>query len=301
MGAGIREVIFLILPEVEILDLAGPLQTFSEANRERTRYRIRLCATRERIASHQGVVLSELQPLPEVDADALIVVPGMPYRATLKIERAVTRWLTNAARAGAHVASVCTGAFALGEAGLLDDRKCTTHWSRTGELAQRFPRTHVLEDRLFVTDGNVTTSAGIASGIDMALAMIEQAGGPLLAAEIAREMVVYLRRDGAQEQESVYLDFRTHLHPGVHRVQDWIVRNPQAHATLEELADIAGMSTRSLTRTFRIATGISVHDFTTRVRIELAKTLLHDPSLTRDAVAARCGLSARQLRRLSSS
>jgi transcriptional regulator GlxA family with amidase domain len=245
-------------------------------------------------------VLSELQPLPEVDAETLVVVPGMPYKSTLKIERAVTRWLAQASRAGAHVASVCTGAFALGEAGLLDGRRCTTHWSRTHFLAERFPRARVLEDRLFVTEGNITTSAGIASGIDMALSMIEQTDGPLLAAEVAREMVVYMRRDGAQDQESVYLDYRTHLHPGVHRVQDWIVRNPQTRATLSELADIAGMSQRSLTRTFRAATGITVHDFTTRVRIELAKTLMHDPSLSREGVAARCGLSARQLRRLSS-
>lgn len=288
-----------MLPEVEILDLAGPLQAFSEANRERERYRIRLCATRERVRSHQGLVLSELEPLPDIDADALIVVPGMPYHATLKIERAVTRWLAAAARTGAHVTSVCTGSFALGEAGLLDGRRCTTHWSRTAQLATRFPKARVLEDRLFVTDGPVTTSAGIASGIDMALALIEQADGPLLAAEVAREMVVYLRRDGAQDQQSVYLDFRTHLHPGVHRVQDHIVRNPQTRSTLEELADIAGMSARSLTRTFRTATGISVHEFTTRVRLELAKTLLNDPQLTRDAIARRCGLSARQMRRMS--
>jgi transcriptional regulator GlxA family with amidase domain len=287
-----------VLPEVEILDLAGPLQAFSEANGGRKRYRIRLCATRERIESHQGLALAGLAPLPEdAGPDALIVVPGMPYAATQKIERSVTRWLANAARAGAHMASVCTGAFALGEAGLLDEKKCTTHWSRTSELARRYPRARVLEDRLYVTDGNVTTSAGIASGIDMALAFIEQADGPLVAAEVAREMVVYLRRDGGHEQQSVYLDFRTHLHPGVHRVQDWIVRNPAARTTLDELANVAGMSARSLTRTFRGATGISVHDFTTRVRIELARTLLHDPGLTMEAVAQRCGFSARQLRR----
>jgi transcriptional regulator GlxA family with amidase domain len=284
-----------VLPEVEILDLAGPLQAFSEANGGRKRYRIRLCATRERIESHQGLALAGLDPLPEdVGRDALIVVPGMPYAATQKLERSVTRWLANAARAGAHMASVCTGAFALGEAGLLDEKKCTTHWSRTSELARRYPRARVLEDRLYVTDGNVTTSAGIASGIDMALAFIEQADGPLVAAEVAREMVVYLRRDGGHEQQSVYLDFRTHLHPGVHRVQDWIVQNPATRATLDELANVAGMSARSLTRTFRGATGISVHDFTTRVRIELARTLLHDPGLTMDAVAQRCGFSARQ-------
>ncbi|HEY0156680.1 MAG TPA: DJ-1/PfpI family protein [Thermoanaerobaculia bacterium] len=291
--------IFLVLPEVEILDLAGPLQALSEANRGQERYRIRLCSPRSRVESHQGVTLADLDPLPADVDGALIVVPGMPYAATQKIERAATRWLAEAARRGAHLASVCTGAFALGEAGLLDGRKCTTHWSRTSELARRYPKARVLEDRLYVSDGDVTTSAGIASGIDMALAMIEQADGPLVAAEVAREMVVYLRRDGAQEQESVYLDFRTHLHPGVHRVQDWIVRHPAQRATLDQLAEVAGMSSRSLTRTFRGATGISVHDFTTRVRAELARTLLHDPGLTMEAVAQRCGFAtARQLRRV---
>jgi transcriptional regulator GlxA family with amidase domain len=287
-------VIFLLLPEVEVLDLAGPLQAFSEAKR----YRTRLCATRERIRSHQGVVFADLEPLPEVSAESLVVVPGMPYASTERIERKVTQWLADAATRGAHIASVCTGAFVLGEAGLLDGRRCTTHWSRTNELAKRFRSARVLDDRLFVTDGNITTSAGIASGIDMALALIEQTDGPLVAAEVAREMVVYLRRDGSQQQESVYLDFRTHLHPGVHRVQDWIVRNPAKYVTLLDLADVAGMSARSLTRTFRRATGISVHEFSTRVRVELAKTLLHEPSLTMESVAARTGLSARELRRL---
>lgn len=289
--------IFLVLPQVEVLDLAGPLQALSEANARRKRYDIRLCATRPRIESHQGVVLADLEPLPDDAGEALIVVPGMPYAATQKIERTVTRWLAKASRAGAHIASVCTGAFVLGEAGLLDGRRCTTHWSRTGELARRYPQARVLDDRLFVTDGNITSSAGIASGIDMALALIEQWDGPLVAAEVAREMVVYLRRDGAQEQHSVYLDYRTHLHPGVHRVQDWIIQNPETRATLRELAESAGMSTRSLTRTFREATGISVHEFTTKVRTELARTLRHDPSLTMEAIARKCGLSARQLRR----
>ena len=270
----------------------------SEANRAHERYRIRVCATRPRIESHQGVTLSDLEPLPDRLHDALVVIPGMPYAATQRIERKVTRWVAEAARQGAHIASVCTGAFVIGEAGLLDGKRCTTHWSRTSELARRYPQARVLEDRLYVTDGDVTTSAGIASGIDMALAFIEQAEGPIAAAEVAREMVVYLRRDGAQEQHSVYLDYRTHLHPGVHRVQDWIVQNPATRATLDALADIAGMSPRSLTRTFRSATGISVLEFTTRVRMELARTLMHDPGLTLEAVAQKCGMSSRQLRRL---
>ena len=323
----------MLMPGVEILDFAGPLQALSEANASRERYRIRLCATKERIVSHQGIVMSELEPLPDpgewsvvgdrlsVEGKArgaeprqpttdnrppgawsvrpLILVAGTQYAATQSIERKVTRWLRDAHAAGAQIASVCTGAFALGEAGLLDGRRCTTHWSRTNDLQRRYPRARVLTDRLYVTDGSIITSAGIASGIDMSLAIIEQLDGPLVAAEVAREMVVYLRRDGAQEQQSVYLDYRTHLDPGVHRVQDHLVQNPTRRATLEELATLAGMSPRNLTRTFRRATGITVHEFTTRVRLELARTLVHDPTLTLEAVAQRCGFATvRQLRRL---
>ncbi|HJT18126.1 MAG TPA: helix-turn-helix domain-containing protein, partial [Thermoanaerobaculia bacterium] len=157
----------------------------------------------------------------------------------------------------------------------------------------------VLDNRLYVTDGAITTSAGIASGIDMALALIERAAGPIAALDVAREMVVYIRRDGSHAQESVYLDYRTHLHPGIHRVQDALIRNPSRKLALAQLAKTAGMSPRNLTRTFRAATGISVNNFATRVRLELARTLIHDPALSVDAVARRCGFqSARQLRRL---
>ena len=286
------------MPEVEILDLGGPLQAFHEAARSQP-FRIRVCAAEAEVRSHQGIVLSKLEPLPQVNAGDLIIVPGMPHAATQSTDRRVIRWLRRAADAGAHVASVCTGAFALGEAGLLDGRRCTTHWSRIRELRQRYPLARVLDNRLYVTDGAITTSAGIASGIDMALALIDRAYGPLVALAVAREMVVYLRRDGTHEQESVYLDYRMHLHPGIHRVQDELIQNPGRRIGLAQLARTAGMSPRNLTRAFRQATGISVNDFATRVRLELARTLIHDPAVTVDAVALRCGFaSARQLRRL---
>jgi transcriptional regulator GlxA family with amidase domain len=291
-------VVFLICPEVEILDLAGPLQAFHEAARSQ-HFCIRTCSTRDEVRTHQGIVLSNLEPLPEVSAGDLVIVPGMPYAATEQVEREVIRWLRRAAAEGAHVSSICTGAFVLGEAGLLDGRRCTTHWSRIGELRRRYPSARVLDNRLYVTDDTITTSAGIASGIDMALALIEHAFGPLVALDVAREMVVYLRRDGTHVQESVYLDYRTHLHPGIHRVQDQLIQNPGRKFALTQLAKTAGMSPRNLTRVFRQATGISVNDFATRVRLELARTLIHDPGLSVDAVARRCGFgSARQLRRL---
>jgi transcriptional regulator GlxA family with amidase domain len=166
-------------------------------------------------------------------------------------------------------------------------------------LQRRFPRARVLADRLFVADGMIVTSAGIASGIDMALALIEQKHGPLLAAQVAREMVVYIRRDGSQEQTSVYLDFRTHLHPGVHKVQDWLMQNPSRAVTLDTLAEVGAMSRRNLTRLFRQATGISIVEYRTRIRLELARNLLQDPSLSVDGVARRCGFTdSRQLRRV---
>lgn len=289
----------MLLPEVEILDLAGPLQAFSEANAFERRFVLRTCARTERIRTDQGVVLADLEQLPEAREGDLVVVPGMKYRATQRIDRADLRWLKTSAAAGAQLASICTGAFILGEAGLLDGRRCTTHWSRTNELRMRFPRARVVDNRLFVSDGAVTTSAGIASGIDMALALIERSWGPLTAAAVAREMVVYLRRDGAHEQESIYLDYRTHLHPGIHRVQDWLTQHPDAKTTLPQLASVAGMSARNLTRHFRTATGLSIKEFSTRVRLELARTLMHDPRLTVDGVANRCGFdNARQLRRV---
>lgn len=221
-----RRVVVLALPGVELLDLAGPVQTFHEAN-------------------------------------------------------------------------ACGGAFVLGEAGLLAGRRCTTHWLRVAELATRFPGAHVLDDRLFVEDDGVTTSAGIASGIDMALGLVERLHGPIVAARTARRLVVYLRRDGSRRQGSVYLDYRTHLDPGVHRVQDRIVMHPERPVTLEALAREAAMSPRNLTRAFRRATGLSVMEFVTRVRLELARNLLHDPGLTIDEVARRSGFaSARRFRQV---
>ncbi|MFY9826520.1 MAG: helix-turn-helix domain-containing protein [Thermoanaerobaculia bacterium] len=294
-----RRVIFALAPGVEVLDLAGPLQAFHEANLQGGEYRVHVCAPTPRLCTDQGIWLSDLEPLPELVAEDLVVVPGYRMVAVTAAETVLLPWLRQARKAGAHIASVCTGAFPLGAAGLLDGRQCTTHWSCVGELQHRFPRARVLTNRLFVDDGPVTTSAGIASGIDMTLSLIERHHGPRVTAAVARELVVYLRRDGSHQQHSVYLDYRTHLHPGVHRVQDWLIANPAEKATLADLAALAALSPRHLTRTFREATGISIQDYRTRLRLELARDLLHDPGLTLEAIATRCGFeSARQLRRV---
>ncbi len=291
--------IILVLSEVQMLDLAGPLQVFDSARELGLPYRTRLCATTPSVRSGQGLWLAKLAPLPEPAAGDLVIVPGVRFASLASLDPAVGPWLRAAVAGGAHICSICTGAFVLAQAGLLRSRQCTTHWLRIAALQEAEPAAHVLSNRLFVTDGPITSSAGIASGIDTALALVERGHGPLAAATVARELVVYMRRDGSQPQQSIYVDYRTHLHPGVHRVQDALVARPERPATIEELAALAGMSPRHLTRVFRQATGISIKAFATRLRLEVAQGLLHDPQLTVEEIAARCGFqSARQLRRL---
>jgi transcriptional regulator GlxA family with amidase domain len=239
-----------------------------------------------------------LDPLPEIGPDDLAIVPGFTP-GSVTPPRALIRWLKKSYDRGADMSSVCTGAFALAQAGLLQNRRCTTHWKRTGELQKLYPSTHVLADRLFVEDGRITSSAGIAAGIDMALALIERDHGPLVAAKVAREMVVYLRRDAHHQQNSVYLDYRTHLHPGVHSVQDWLTAHPSRKARIEELAKLAHMSPRNLTRAFREVTGVSIQNYRTRLRLEHARTLMSNPELTLESIAGECGFAdARQFRRV---
>lgn len=290
---------FLVLPQVHLLDLGGPAQAFDEASRLGGAYEVAFVGTGPTARSAQGLLLADLAPLPRVHPEDRVLVPGLDSERLAGIPAQAVKWLGAASAAGARIGSICSGAFVLARAGLLDDRDCTTHWKVADRLLREHPRARVRRDRLFVRDGGLITSAGVASGIDMSLSLIEEDHGPLLAARVAREMVVYLRRDGSSRQESIYLDYRTHLHPGIHRVQDWLVAHPERNPSLHELGRIAGMSSRNLTRQFRRATGITLKEFSTRLRLEVAEGLLHSPELTLDGIAARCGYrDPRQLRRL---
>lgn len=291
-------VLVVLLPDVHLQDMAGPVQVLHEAAHLGGAYQIIFCGTAEAARSAQGLLLADLQPLPDPQPGDLILIPGTSSD-TLDRMRPPVDWLRAAASTGARIASVCSGAFALGRAGLLDDRRCTTHWKIVARLQAENPRARVVDNCLFVEDGGLVTSAGVASGIDMALALVERDFGPLVVARVSREMVVYLRRNGDQEQRSVYLDHRTHLHPGVHRVQDWMVANADRKATLEELARIAAMSPRHLTRVFRQATGVTPKQFAAKVKVQVARDLLADPQRTVEAIASSVGFDdARQLRRL---
>jgi transcriptional regulator GlxA family with amidase domain len=169
-------VLVLLLETVQLQDMAGPVQVMAEATDLGAPYRLVYCGLASRVRSGQGLSLSDLQPLPEPEPGDLVLVPGVAAAALDALE--VPRdWLRLAQQRGARLASICSGAFVLARAGLLDGRNCTTHWTLTARLAAEHPRAKVIEDRLFVEDGSVMTSAGIASGIDLSLALVEQDHG----------------------------------------------------------------------------------------------------------------------------
>lgn len=297
--AAARRVLVLLLPNVHLQDMAGPVQVVDEAAQLGGNYRLHFCGVERRVRSAQGLELANLEALPQVRSSDIVLIPGMSSATLDHLEHVPTPWLREAHRVGARLASICSGAFALARAGLLDGRRCTTHWKLIERLRRETPRANVLDNRLFVEDRGVVSSAGVAAGIDLALALVEMDHGPLVAARVAREMVVYLRRSGDQEQLSIYLDHRTHLHPGVHQVQDFIVQHPERKPRLEDLARIAAMSPRNLARVFARATGVTPKQFASKVKLQVARDLVNDPQRSVQAIASSCGFDdARQLRRL---
>jgi transcriptional regulator GlxA family with amidase domain len=300
-----RRVIFVLAPGVHLLDLAGPVQTFDSANGCGCDYRLHFIGESPQVPSAVGLALTAFGPLipaNELDRNDLVIVPGVRWKGRTRSEVLAgfqREYLRIAHQSDATVGSVCSGAFGLGEAGLLDGRRCTTHWSCVKELQQRYPNAEVLENVLFVHDRGVTTSAGIASGIDLALSFVEQDHGPQMTARVARDLVVYFRRSGAHHQLNVFLDYRAHLHPGVHRVQDWLNEHPAEPAPLAKLASLAAMSESTLTRAFRANTGLTPLQYQQKVRLEMAAGLMRDHRLTLEVIAERCGFAdVRHFRRL---
>jgi transcriptional regulator GlxA family with amidase domain len=202
---------------------------------------------------------------------------------------------------GGRVASVCSGSFALADAGLLDGRRATTHHEVQDEMARRYPAVKVVRDVLFVAEGRVFTSAGIASGIDLALHLVAADHGPAVAARTARSLVVPARRNGAAPQDSAMLRHRDHLADLVHRAQDVLDARFTEPLPLPELAGLLGVSPRTLTRHFRAATGITPLRYQHELRLERARALL-DQGWSQDSAAHEVGFTdARMLRRLRAS
>ncbi|GAA0696801.1 helix-turn-helix domain-containing protein [Kitasatospora atroaurantiaca] len=295
-------IVFFLVPGVHLLDLAGPAQVFFAAADFGHPYTLGYVAEQPQVPSAQGLPLLARLDWPELGPEDLIVVPG--WRApTLAdspaIGTASLQALKNHHARGGTVASVCAGAEALGQAGLLDGRRCTTHHDVQEELALRHPGATVVRDVLFTADDRVVTSAGIASGIDLALHLIATRHGPAVGAKVARNMVVYARRNGHEPQASAMFRHRSHLDDTVHRAQDLIDARFAEPLPLPSLAAAVGVSERTLTRLFTRATGgLTPLRYQQTLRLERAEHFISHGA-TVEAAARSVGFEdPRMLRRL---
>ena len=300
-----QKVAFVIPPTVELLDLAGPVQVFTEAKFYGFEIEIEFYQYQDEPVSTAGLGFGNIRNYKDAKLKEgdFIFVPGMDNdyvnSIPFKAEKQFFKWLKDCSDKRVIVCSICTGAFALGHAGLLKDTECTTHWRRVKELQLQFPQAKVVADILFVKSNNVCTSAGISAGIDLALAILEDLKGPLFTHKVARGLVVYHRRSGTHKQQSIYLDYRNHINPQVHEVQDYLIDNLSKENDIESLASVVGMSPRNLSRVFKEKTGSTVLEYLTTLRKEFASTMLNNPEYTIEYIASKCGFkTARQLQRI---
>lgn len=300
-----KKIAFIIPPFVEILDLAGPLQVFMEAKFYGFEIDIEFYSYTELTVSDSGLAFAKVAHYTEANLQKgdYIFMPGMNFdyveSTAFRAEKDFFNWLKELSAKNVLVCSVCNGTFALGEAGLLKDTECTTHWRRIEELQSRFPNAKVHTDILFKKSNNVYTSAGISSGIDLALYILEELKGPLFTHKVARGLVVYSRRDHSHTQKSIYLDYRNHINPKIHEVQDYLIGHLSSENSVEDLASLVAMSPRNLSRVFKEKTGTTIIEYLTLLRIEFAKTLVNNPDYTIEYIASQCGFkSARQLQRI---
>lgn len=292
----------LLVPGVHLLDVAGPAQVFSAAADLGAPYELRYLAMTASVPTAQGAALTALAPpWPTPEPVSTVLIPGWKVgegTASRRVDPELLERIRSAAALGGRIASVCAGAFALAAAGVLDGRRATTHHRVQDELAREFPAVQVVPDVLHVSDGDVHTSAGIASGIDLALHVVSLDHGPAFAAQVARSLVVPARRNGAQAHESPMLRYRDHLADLVHRAQDLIDSRYAEALTLDDLAGELAVSVRTLTRAFVDATGLTPTAYRQQIRMAQAGDL-HSQGASWEQAAVAVGFSdARTLRRL---
>ena len=285
-----REIAFLVFPDFQILDLTGPLEVFSQAERSAGgNYALRTLALEPgAVASSSGLSVNAEAARPFAGADTLIVVGGRGMDAAV-VDPEHPAWIRDASSRVRRVASVCNGAFLLAEAGLLDGRRATTHWSRAADLAERYPAVTVDADPIFVREGEVATSAGVTSGIDLALALVEEDLGSAAARRVARQLVVFVQRPGNQRQFSVQLTAQRPTREPIRELLTHIAEHPEADLSVPALATRVGLSERQFLRVFPAETGHSPASYVEAARVEAACRLLETTDDGLDRIGRICG------------
>ncbi|MHB8885086.1 MAG: GlxA family transcriptional regulator [Methylovirgula sp.] len=297
MNAVLPRAVAIVVPQnAQSLDVSGPLDAFLEANRQapgQCNYTVRLLSTGDdRVVKAGGLsLIADASIFTDENAIDTLLVAGTPDYSQAYTATEVQNWLRRRVPQTRRHGAVCTGAFFLGAAGLLDGFRATTHWQHAAELAERFPSAKVVPDQIYVEDGPLWTSAGVTAGIDLALKLIEDDHGRELALKVARRLVVFLKRPGGQSQFSAHLAAQIATEGRIQTVQHWILDHLPLDLTVNSLAGRAGMSLRNFTRAFVQEAGMTPADFVAMARIDAARRLLEDTDTPLQRIASRCGFT----------
>jgi len=297
----------IVYPGFKAMEAIGPMSVFEYANVHLRRagkpvaYDVQVVSIRE--GNIPSDTLMSLQATRALDTQALphtaIVVGARDIQGALAQGGAIVDWVARACTRLQRLAALCSGAFFLSAAGVLDGKAATTHWSVAASLQADYPGVAVDADAIFVRDGHLWTSAGVTAGIDLALALVEEDFGKELALQVATDMVVYLKRPGGQSQFSSHLLSERTARPGIRDIQKWILDNLHERLSVAQLAQKAMMSERHFARVFLQEVGLSTQEFIATCRFERAKQLLSDLALPLKTVAARAGFNGEaQMRRV---
>jgi transcriptional regulator GlxA family with amidase domain len=281
-------VVFVAVPPVQIIDLTAPYEVFARCGG----YRVELVtnAPRGLVTSSSGLTMSGAKDYRGVRGDVdTVMIPGGAGAEQLLCDDTFIDWLRRISTRSRRIGSICTGAFLLAKAGILEGRRAVTHWDWCERLQQAFPNVKVEQDPIYIKEGNVYTSAGVTAGIDLALAMVDEDHGHRRALEIARDLVVFMQRPGGQSQFSSLLAAQASSRRPLEELQGWIVEHLRGNLDVEALARRCGMSPRHFARVFAAEKGVTPARFVERIRVDAARALLEATDYGLKEVAMRTG------------
>jgi len=299
----IKHIAFLVMPDVTLLDITGPLEVFTQACSYQQKisctYKLHTISVQHSkyIRSASGLVLCCDENIPNIDYEIdTLFVPGIPNFLHNKyqgyLNKKTLQWINDQAAKARRICSVCTGTFFLAESGVLNGKSATTHWELCTQLQTEYSAIKVDNTPIFIKDGNVYTSAGISSGMDLALALVEEDCGRDIAMDVAQQMVLYLKRPGSQSQFSSVLVHQNTDYTPIRDIQSWIQENIKYNMSVETLAEKSKMSPRNFARVFVRETGITPAKYVDKLRIETASRFLTETQLNFKEIAFECGFGS---------
>jgi len=286
-----RRVVFAVVPPIQILDLTAPFEVFARCGG----YRVELVSAdpHREVRSSCGLRIDAALHYRKLRGTVdTLLVPGGDGAEQISCDPAFLKWLASMSKRVRRIGSICTGATVLAAAGILDRRSAVTHWRWCARLAESFPSVTVERDPIFIKDGNVYTSAGVTAGIDLALALVEEDHGQGRALEIARDLVIFLRRPGGQSQFSSLLAAQASARRPIEDLQAWIIEHLDRDLTVGALAQQCGMSPRNFARIFAAEKGVTPARFVEQCRVDAARALIESSTDTIKGIAGRCGFGS---------